>query len=57
MLKSKKILPLKKMTNIELPDFKNFKAKEKLARIKSLFAAMIQIVGKDRGILRPTLSR
>ena len=44
------------MTNIELPDFKNFKAKEKLARIKSLFAAMIQIVGKDRGILRPTYS-
>jgi hypothetical protein len=42
--------------NINIPDFKKFKSKEKLSRIKILFGAITKIVKKDTGILKPTYS-
>ena len=42
--------------NINVPDFKNFKAKDKLNQIKALFTGITSIVQKDSGILKPTYS-
>lgn len=42
--------------NINIPDFKNFGAKEKFNRIKILFFAISKIVKKDTGVLKPTYS-
>ncbi|MEI6426155.1 MAG: hypothetical protein WCO66_02260 [Candidatus Absconditabacteria bacterium] len=42
--------------NINVPDFKNFNAKEKFNHIKTLFTGITAIVQKDSGILKPTYS-
>lgn len=41
---------------INIPDFKNLNAKEKLQRLRILFSAITKIVSKDTWILKPTYS-
>ncbi len=42
--------------NINIPNFKDFNAKEKLNHIKILFSSITKIVQKDTWILKPTYS-